>query len=78
MPANVIRAARRRLVELEEHGVTGEPQRDLFAAAASDEFSASHHEEHPALRRLRELEPDSLSPKEALDLLYELRQQLDQ
>ncbi len=30
--------------------------------------------EHPLVKRLRGLDPDQLSPKEALDLLYELRQ----
>jgi DNA mismatch repair protein MutS len=28
--------------------------------------------EHPLVSRLRALDPDDLSPKEALDLLYEL------
>ena len=31
------------------------------------------HVEHPVVARLRELDPDGLSPKDALDLLYELR-----
>jgi len=30
-------------------------------------------EEHPALQSLRELQPDELSPKEALEKLYQLR-----
>ena len=29
--------------------------------------------EHPVVDRLRALEPDGLTPREALDLLYELR-----
>jgi hypothetical protein len=29
--------------------------------------------EHPVVDRLRTLEPDGLTPREALDLLYELR-----
>jgi hypothetical protein len=28
--------------------------------------------EHPLVRRLRALDPDDLSPKEALQILYEL------
>ncbi|MCB1640201.1 MAG: DNA mismatch repair protein MutS, partial [Xanthomonadales bacterium] len=32
--------------------------------------------EAPALTRLRQIDPDSLSPRQALELLYELRQQL--
>jgi hypothetical protein len=31
--------------------------------------------EHPVVARLRDVEPDGLSPKEALDLLYDLRRQ---
>jgi DNA mismatch repair protein MutS len=77
VPAAVIRAARKRLVELEEHGVTGENQRDLFATSARDAPLAPQQEEHPALKRLQELDPDTLAPKEALELLYELRRQLD-
>ena len=30
-------------------------------------------EDHPALIRLRELVPDDLSPRDALELLYQLR-----
>jgi len=30
-------------------------------------------EEHPVLRLLRELHPDELSPKEALERLYQLK-----
>ena len=28
---------------------------------------------HPALEKLRDIDPDDLKPREALDLLYELR-----
>jgi len=34
-------------------------------------------EEHPALTELRDLDPDSLSPREALERLYSLKRQLD-
>jgi DNA mismatch repair ATPase MutS len=30
-------------------------------------------EESPVLKKLRELKPDELSPRDALDALYELR-----
>jgi DNA mismatch repair protein MutS len=33
--------------------------------------------EHPLLERLRAIKPDELTPRAALDALYELRQQLD-
>jgi len=77
VPAAVIRAARRNLALLEEHGLTPGPQRDLFAATASAAPEATAVEDHAAIRLLRDTNPDALSPKEALDLLYRLRRQLD-
>jgi len=77
VPGSVIRAARKRLAELEEHGLAGGPQRDLFSPAASQAQGTASAEEPAVLKRLRELDPDSLTPKEALELLYQLRKQLD-
>jgi DNA mismatch repair protein MutS len=76
VPGVVIRAARKRLAELEEN--TGGPQRDLFSAGAKAAPNASAAEEPAVLKRLRETDPDSLTPREALELLYQLRKQLDE
>ena len=77
VPGAVIRAARRRLAELEEHGLAAGPQRDLFKAA--DPAPAAGTAAEPAVvKRLRELDPDALAPREALELLYQLRKQLDE
>ena len=78
VPGAVIRAARRRLAELEEHGLAAGPQRDLFNAGAGPAAGSPAAEEHGVLKRLRELDPDSLTPKEALELLYQLCKQLDE
>jgi len=78
VPGSVIRAARKRLAELEEHGLAAGPQRDMFAAGAHAARDESAAQEHAVLARLRELDPDALTPKEALDLLYRLRRQLDE
>ena len=78
VPGSVIRAARKRLAELEEHGLAAGPQRDMFAAGAQAARDEAAAEEHAVLARLRELDPDALTPKEALDLLYRLRRQLDE
>lgn len=75
VPGAVIRAARRRLAELEEIGLRGGPQRDLFAPSVPP---AETPAQHPALDALRASDPDSMSPREALDLLYRLRQKLDE
>ena len=77
VPGPVIRAARRRLADLEEHGFAVAPQRDLFASQRHEHASAPVPEDHAVLMRLKETDPDSLTPKEALELLYQLRKQLD-
>jgi DNA mismatch repair protein MutS len=74
VPASVIRAARRNLVELEHNGGTAGPQRDLFSAPLEDHPAVASHAAHPALQLLRDTEPDALTPKQALELLYRLKQ----
>ncbi len=79
VPPAVIRAARKHLTDLEENAArVTRPQFDLFAANQAamvpEEPQAA---EHPLLERLRAIKPDELTPRAALDVLYELRQQLD-
>jgi DNA mismatch repair protein MutS len=78
VPGSVIRAARKRLAELEEHGLAAGPQRNLFGQGATAAREEPAAEEHAVIERLRELDPDALTPKEALELLYRLRRQLDE
>ena len=73
VPAPVIREARRRLRALENREIGAGPQPDLFAALPDDEPVALSH---PALTALDELDPDSLSPREALERLYLLKRML--
>ncbi|MCU0259211.1 MAG: hypothetical protein MUF56_09340 [Solirubrobacteraceae bacterium] len=68
VPPAVIRAARRRLAELEQASVTREGQPDLFAAPPPAEAAR-----HPALDLLESIDPDAVTPREALDLLYRLK-----
>jgi DNA mismatch repair protein MutS len=77
VPGTVIRAARKRLAELEEHGLAAGPQRDLFAKPR-EQAAAPGPDEHAVLARLKETDPDALTPKEALELLYRLRRQLEE
>ena len=68
IPAGVIEAARQRLRLLESGAVArGEtesrPQLPLFDAGT----------EHPALRTLASVDPDALTPREALDTIYRLK-----
>ena len=78
VPGAVIRAARKRLAELEEHGHAAGPQRDMFSGGSREAPGAPPAAEHAVFKRLREIDPDSLTPKEALELLYRLRRQLDE
>jgi DNA mismatch repair protein MutS len=67
MPASVVREARRRLTQLENREAGSMAQPDLFASAPP-----LPEPPHPALDALRDLDPDELSPREALDRLYQL------
>jgi DNA mismatch repair protein MutS len=72
VPRKVIDRARKRLRELETPD-RGEvlPQLDLFANPAVVEPEPS-----PALEALRELDPDAMSPRQALEALYRLKELL--
>ncbi|NMM29349.1 MAG: DNA mismatch repair protein MutS [Glaciimonas sp.] len=78
VPQTVIRAARRHLAMLEANSIPASPQLDLFAAAGALEAEPSEIEPEPAERNaiadaLAEIEPDALTPREALDTLYRLK-----
>ena len=74
VPAAVVRAAKKHLAKLEDEAASRSPQGDLFSTTAkNDALSASH----PAIEALQQADLDSLSPKEALDLLYRLKKLSD-
>jgi DNA mismatch repair protein MutS len=74
MPAPLLRHARAALEALEAAKRAGDPQFDLFAAAAPAGADAAPAPEPSALERaVAEIDPDMLSPKEALAALYELK-----
>ena len=72
VPAETVRQARGYLARLDAFARAGEGQTDLFAAEAprSDEGAARMRE---VVERLARLDPDALSPREALEALYELK-----
>ena len=74
VPGGVIRNARRYLAALERHATANAAQGDLFAGAPLEEPEPPGT--HPALERLRETPLDELTPKAALDLLFELKKLL--
>ena len=72
MPAAVVNHARHALAQLESQQSHSREQVDLFAPppeAAAPEPSAVES-------ALRQIDPDALSPREALDALYRLKKQL--
>ncbi len=75
IPPAVLREAQRRLVELENRAIAEKPQADLFGAVSpAPTFEAPVH---PAVEALQALDPDALSPREALDRLYALKRLAD-
>jgi len=85
IPANVIKEAQNRLKILErqqQQHVNTAVQRDLFTATAPVEPDIIERvveveKVSPALEILKELDVDNLTPREALQHLYMLKEQLD-
>ncbi|MEO7402748.1 MAG: DNA mismatch repair protein MutS, partial [Burkholderiales bacterium] len=73
IPSVVVRAARKRLQALEDASLARGGQSDLFAGSAVAEPEAPAETEHPMAALLADIDPDALSPREALELLYELK-----
>ena len=69
VPRAVVRAARKHLEQLETGHVQQTAQRGLFDQPAQLEVTAPH----PALDALDDIRPDELSPREALEKLYQLK-----
>src|SRR5690606_27073908 len=71
VPPKVISAAKKYLRELERRSAeahTPRPQQELAL-----ELPSEQPEEHPAVQALRDIDPDSLTPRAALEKLYELK-----
>jgi DNA mismatch repair protein MutS len=71
IPSGVIRTARKRLADLEAQAARANPQADLFSAPANAE-EPRPEPQHAALEALRAADPDTLSPRDALELIYQL------
>jgi DNA mismatch repair protein MutS len=71
VPAETVRQARGYLTRLDQFSVDRDGQRDLFAAPSSAD--AAPTPESGLRERLDALDPDALSPREALETLYELK-----
>ncbi|MDP3538614.1 MAG: DNA mismatch repair protein MutS [Azonexus sp.] len=70
IPNAVVRAARKQLREFEQRAAVDPLQPDLFAQSAPE---PAEPETHPVVDQLSALDPDSLTPREALEALYALK-----
>ena len=74
VPQSVLSAAKTYLVQLEQQSFSKHSQTDLFAPPPKANLPVK---EDLALQLLKTTDPDQLSPKQALELVYRLKQQLD-
>jgi DNA mismatch repair protein MutS len=65
VPAEVIKLAKIKLVELENQNISNHHE--------TGQFELFSNRPHPVIEKLQELNVDNLSPKAALDLLYQLK-----
>jgi DNA mismatch repair protein MutS len=77
VPPGVIKAARKHLARLESQALDATPQLDLFAVPCDEPGDAPEAVANTApgelLDALAALDPDALTPREALERLYELK-----
>ena len=66
----MIRDAKRRLRALENREIDAGPQADLFATLPEPDDAPLSH---PVLTELADIDPDALTPREALERLYALK-----
>jgi len=74
VPASVIRSARKILTKLEREASNRNPQKSLFDDIEKNDNPTPPH---PLLTYCRQLDPDHLSPKDALEQLYLIKSMLD-
>ena len=72
VPEHVILRARQKLVQLEED--TGQTEQRRQPPPVQDDLFVAP-KPHPALEQLKALEPDNLTPRQALELIYSLKKE---
>ena len=79
IPKPVISSARKKLAQLEinQLAIANENQSDMFTSKTEDKcgqiYACEKPLSHPAVELLETLQPDDLTPKQALELLYKLK-----
>ena len=75
IPKSVVAAAKRKLTQLENNQLSQNTnQPDMFTA----NIEVAEAPQHPAMAELEAIQPDDLTPKQALELLYQLKDLLRQ
>ena len=76
IPSDVLDQARQKLSQLEsdQGGPVTVPPAQVNTPAQNDLFSAA--QPHPAIEALREASVDDMSPRDALEFLYDLKNKL--
>ena len=70
IPKSVVAAAKRKLTQLENNQISQNAnQPDMFTA----NVDMAEAPQHPVLAELEAIQPDDLTPKQALELLYQLK-----
>ena len=70
IPKSVVAAAKRKLTQLENNQLTqNHSQPDMFTT----NLEAEPTPQHPVIAELEAIQPDDLTPKQALELLYQLQ-----
>ncbi len=74
VPRSVIQRAKQKLQELEQQAYHDSIENS--AMPEQHDLFTQLDEEHPVVAQLKEINPDQLTPKEALDLLYQLKSEV--
>jgi len=70
IPKSVVASAKRKLTQLENNQITQHiNQPDMFLSAPV----SAEAPQHPAISELEAIQPDDLTPKQAIELLYQLK-----
>ncbi|MCP5243767.1 MAG: DNA mismatch repair protein MutS [Burkholderiales bacterium] len=77
IPGQAIRMARKHLAELEKHSTDKSPQLDLDFGEEETGIE-SIQQENPLIAMLHTIFPDELTPRQALEQLYKIKQMLDE
>jgi DNA mismatch repair protein MutS len=80
LPERVIERAKEILITLESNDqkVVSPPKTAAQLITTPVQLRLFEFAPHPVLERLKQIDPDSLTPREALSLLYELKRKLDE